>query len=85
MVNSEDVKSKVLDFFQNTILYNESIDEISGDMSLIDEGYIDSTGLISLVAFIEETFNFEVYDHEIIPENFESLNKIYKYINSRVL
>lgn len=84
-MDSKDVKDKLLSFFQNFMPYNESINEIDGDESLIDNGYIDSTGLISLIAFIEENFKFEVFDREIIPENFESINKIHMYINSRVL
>lgn len=84
-MDSKDVKDKLLSFFQNIIPYNESVIEIDGEDSLIDNGYLDSTGLISLVVFIEENFKFEVYDREIIPENFESLNKINTYINSRVL
>lgn len=84
-MNSEDVKEKLLFFFQNNILYNESLNEIDGDESLIDNGYIDSTGIIGLVTFIEKTFNFKVYDHEILPENFDSINRIYMYINNRVM
>ena len=82
-MNSNDVKDKLLSFFRNFMPYDESI--IDGDESLIDNGYLDSTGLISLIAFIEDNFKFEVYDREIIPENFESINKIHRYINSRVL
>lgn len=84
-MDSKDVKDKLLAFFQNIILYNESPDEIDGDESLIDNGYIDSTGLISLVTFIEDNFKFEIYDREIIPENFESINKIHMYINRKVM
>ena len=83
-MDSEVVKDKVLSFFQNYIPYDESINEIDGDESLIENGCIDSTGLISLIAFIEENFRFEVHDREIIPENFESINKINMYINSRI-
>jgi acyl carrier protein len=84
-MNSGDVKDKLLLFFQNNILYNESMNEIDGDESLIDNGYIDSTGIIGLVTFIEKTFNFRVYDHEIIPENFDSINSIYTYINKKMM
>jgi acyl carrier protein len=42
-------------FFQNNLLYNESTDEIDEEESLIQEGYIDSTGIIELVSFIEKT------------------------------
>jgi len=60
------------------------MDQFDCDESLIDNGYIDSTGIIELVTFIEKTFNFKVYDHEILPENFNSLNQINMYINSRI-
>ena len=83
-MNHEELKDKLLTYFKNSILYNESIDEIDGDESLIDSGYIDSTGIIGLVAFMEKTFGIRVYDNEIIPENFDSLNSIYAYICSKV-
>lgn len=84
-MDTEDLKNKLLIFFQNYILYNESIYEIDGDESLIDNGYIDSTGIIGLVTFIEKTFNFKIYDHDILPENFDSINRINMYINKRVM
>ena len=83
-MNSNEVRNKLYVFFKNNVLYNESTDEIDCDESLIDNGYIDSTGIIGLVTFIEKTFNFKVYDHEIIPENFDSINKILAYINTRI-
>lgn len=83
-MNSKDVKDKLLVFFQNNILYYESMNEINGDESLIDNGYIDSTGIIGLVTFIEKTFNIKVYDNEILPENFNSINSIYLYINNKI-
>lgn len=84
-MNSIDVKDKLLIFLQNNILYNESVNEIDGDESLIDNGYIDSTGIIGLVTFIEKTFDFKIYDNEIIPENFDSINSIYMYINRKII
>lgn len=84
MEGSTEVRDKLFVFFQNNILYSESINEIDEDESLIDNGYIDSTGIIGLVTFIEKTFNIRVYDHEIIPENFNSINSIYAYIDNKL-
>ena len=84
MKDSIVIKDKLSMFFQNNILYNESFNEIDGDESLIDSGYVDSTGIIGLVSFIEKTFCFKVYDHEIIPENFNSINSIYAYIDGKL-
>ena len=79
-----EVQDKLQTYFEDNFLYDESMDEINKDMSLIDNGYIDSTGIIGLVAFLERTFDIKVYDNEIIPENFNTLNNIYSYIGSKV-
>lgn len=83
-MNMETVSEKLIEFFQNNILYGESFDDIDRDESLIDKGYIDSIGIISLVAYIENTIGIKVYDNEIIPENFDSINSIYGYLNKKL-
>lgn len=80
----DEINDKVLFFFRNNFFYGESADEIGADESLIDKGYIDSTGIIGLIAYIEKAFSINVHDQEIIPENFESLNNILAYVNKKV-
>jgi acyl carrier protein len=83
-MNSKEIREKLQDYFRNSILYSESIKEIDGEESLIDGGYIDSTGIIGLVTFLEQAFGIRVYDHEIIPEHFNTLNSIYAYVCGKV-
>lgn len=83
-MNTVDVRDRLMLFIKTYILYDESIDELDFDESLIDNGYIDSIGIITLVSFIEENFKCRVYDHEILPENFDSINKIIKYLNNKL-
>ncbi len=49
--------------------------------TLIDEGYLDSLAIISLVAEIEETFDVQIPTVEIIPDNFNSAKAIWDLIN----
>lgn len=77
------IKDKLRDFFENSILYNESMDEIGEEDSLIEGGYIDSTGIIELVAYVEKAFEIRVRDEEIIPENFDTMKRICMYIYSK--
>lgn len=51
--------------------------------SFLDKGIIDSTGVLELVSFIEETFNFKVEDEELIPDNLDSLSKLTSYIKKK--
>ena len=58
-------------------------DDLDNDDSFLEKGIIDSTGILELIVFLEETFNIEVEDEEVIPENLDSVNKIDSYINCK--
>lgn len=48
--------------------------------NLIDGRYLDSLTILSLVSEIEEEFDIEIPTVEIIPDNFNSVTKIYELI-----
>jgi acyl carrier protein len=57
--------------------------EIGDDESLVDSGILDSTGAVELVAFLENTFGFKVDDHEIGPDNLETISRICNLITRK--
>ena len=48
--------------------------------SFLEGGIIDSTGVLQLVAFLEETYGITVDDEEVTPENMDSLNNVSAYL-----
>jgi acyl carrier protein len=64
--------------FENFILDVE--DNLKDDDSLLEKGVIDSTGVLELVAFIEEKYGFTVEDEELVPENLDSIRNIAEFI-----
>ncbi|MBI1722728.1 MAG: acyl carrier protein [Gemmatimonadetes bacterium] len=50
---------------------------------LLDEGLIDSVGIFELVAFIERDFGVNVQDEEIVPENFETVAHIARFVERK--
>jgi acyl carrier protein len=48
--------------------------------SLIDEGIIDSTGVLEVIMFIESTFGVTVEDSEMLPENLDSIERIAAFV-----
>ena len=48
--------------------------------TLIDERYLDSLAIISLVASIEEEFDVQIPTVEIVPNNFNSAKAIWNLI-----
>jgi len=53
------------------------------DASFIDNHVLDSTGFMELVAFIEEKYGIQTADEELVPENFESLANVEKYVQRK--
>ena len=53
---------------------------LKGDTSLLDQGIIDSTGVLDVIGFIEETFGITVDDSELLPENLDSIEGIAQYV-----
>jgi acyl carrier protein len=54
------------------------------DVSFLEEGIMDSTGVLELVMFVEETFHVTVEDEEIVPENFDSVSRLAAYIRRKI-
>lgn len=57
---------------------------LQDDASFLEEGIVDSTGVLELVMFVEETFGIAVEDEEIVPENFDSVAQLAHYVRMRV-
>ena len=79
-LNIINIKEKVKTFVINNFLLGDGLNTLDDNDSFLEKGIIDSTGILELVSFIEETFNIKVEDEELIPDNLDSLNKISTYI-----
>jgi len=74
----------IRDFIVNTFLFGEGGDDISDDDSLLAKGIVDSTGVLELVAYLEETHGLQVSDQELVADNFDSINKLVAFIKSKL-
>ena len=60
-------------YILENLLFTNDETQLRNDASFLEEGIVDSTGVLELVMFVEETFNIVVEDEEIVPENFDSV------------
>ena len=58
-------------------------EQLTNEISFLDSGIIDSTGILELITFLEETYNIKIEDDELIPENLDSLNNVVKFIGQK--
>jgi len=78
-----DIKSKVKEFIKDNFLVDTKLKDWGNDDSFFEKKVIDSTGVLELVSFIEETFGIKVQDDELIPDNLDSVNKVASFVTSK--
>jgi acyl carrier protein len=79
---SVDIASEVRDFVITSFLFGKA-DRLTDDDSLLDNGVIDSTGVLELVSFVQDRFDIEIESDEIIPANLDSIHNLVEYIGRK--
>ena len=77
-----DIGNMVRNFLIDNFLFEDD-GTLSLEMSLIENGIIDSTGVLELVDYLENTFEIRVEDEELIPENLNSIQCIAGFIKGK--
>ncbi len=54
------------------------------DTSFMERGIIDSTGILELVMFLEETYSIKIEDDELVPENLDNLRNIAQFLEGKL-
>jgi acyl carrier protein len=78
------IKDIVCNFVIDNFLFGDGAG-LEEDTSFLEEGIIDSTGVLELVAFLEETYSISIHDEELIPENLDSIKNIVGFIGKKKL
>jgi acyl carrier protein len=80
---NEAVEKKIAGYIAENILFSKKGYPYPSDASFLENGIIDSMNVLELVMFVEENFKFKVDDSEIVPENFDSVEKLAAYVSSK--
>ena len=83
MTDTNENTGKIRAFIFDNFLFDAEEDALQNDTSFLEEGIIDSTGVLELVDWLEEEFEIAVDDEELIPENLDSVNLLAAYISRK--
>ncbi len=78
-----ELKTQIRDFIIENFLFGNA-NGLKDDTSFLEEGIIDSTGVLELVTFLEENFEIQVEDEELIPENLDSIDNVTGYLEGKM-
>ncbi|HEY0833857.1 MAG TPA: acyl carrier protein [Azospirillum sp.] len=77
-----DTAAEIRCYIVDTFLLGTA-DGLTDTQSLMDTGVVDSTGMMLVVAFVEDHFGISVADEEMVPEVFDSIERIAAFVDRK--
>lgn len=77
-----DAKQAIRAFVVENFLFGQA-EGLADDASFLEEGIIDSTGVMELVAHLEKSYQIKVEDTDLTPENLDSINAVVGFLERK--
>lgn len=74
-----DTRARIRSFISDTFF----VDQFADGDSFLKTGIIDSTGMMELVAFLEQEFAVQISDSELLPDNLDSLENLSRFLRRK--
>ena len=78
-----DYLNTIREFVVENFLFGDS-SQLDENTSFLESGIIDSTGILELIQFLEETYDIKIEDEELIPENLDSLKNVVAFLDRKI-
>jgi acyl carrier protein len=82
-MTTDNMKEEIRQYILSEFLPGEKAANLRDDTPLRTSGILDSVATLRLVTFVEERFGIQVEAHEASVENFDSINSIAAFIESK--
>jgi acyl carrier protein len=76
-------KSEIKKFVLANLLFGDGAD-LRDDTSLLDSGTVDSTGVLEIIMFLEDTYRIKIEPEETVPENLDSIDRISEFLTRKL-
>ncbi|HET59928.1 MAG TPA: acyl carrier protein [Chloroflexi bacterium] len=77
------VEESIRTYIAQNILFRNDGYPYEDSTSFLDNGIVDSINVMELVMFVEETFGIKVKDEEIVPDHFDSVERLSAYVRQK--
>ena len=79
-----DLGREIRQFIVEAFAFGDESALVSDDTSLLESRVLDSTDVLELIVFVEGRFGIKVEDDEVVPENFDSVNKVRDFVTRKL-
>jgi acyl carrier protein len=77
-----DIADALRQFIRENFLFGQEA-TFADDESFLEQEIIDSTGVLELVAFLEEQYQITVEDEDLVPDNLDSVRNLVRFITDK--
>lgn len=78
--NEQQLRTDIRQFVINELLMGDASAMLADGESFLETGTIDSTGVLEVVMFLEQSFSMKVDDRELVPENLDSVDNLVRFV-----
>jgi acyl carrier protein len=82
-MEEETFLKEIREYVIESFMLGDEEEELSDSESFLESGLIDSTGILEVIAFLEETYEITIDDEEMIPENLDSVERVARFVMSK--
>ncbi len=79
----EEMRGVLRAFILENYLFTDDQEALGDDDSFLDNGILDSMGVLELISLLEDDLSIPVAGDEVVPENLDSINKVLAFIETK--
>lgn len=79
-----EIEEQIRDYIAKNLLFSTDGFNYPDNASFLEEGIVDSQGVMELLLFVEDSFKISVDDLEITPENFDSVGRLAAFVRRKM-
>lgn len=84
MQDTNTIERNIREFIVSNFLFGVDDGSLKREDSFLQNGVIDSTGVLELVGFLEQSYQIEVSDQELVPLNLDSIQNVAAYVSRKL-
>lgn len=78
-----ELRNQIRGFIVENFLFGDAEPLSDDDLSLLDNGIVDSVGVMEMVAWLEQNHGLKIADQELVPENFDSVARLVRFVERK--
>ena len=82
-MSPSEIETRIREFVATSFGFRGATVQMDSQLDLLEQGILDSTAVLEVVAFVEDELGVKVADDEMIPENFATIGRIAAFVDRK--